>query len=154
MRRDDDRAVRVFLRDFEQRVDHARLYVVIGLGPGHVEMRGIIQEGVEELRLVPAYIGEGRSLPGTDIDLPQAPVALYGKSMKFRDGRSREAGAIEIAGIHGVHRNVLETQRQKIPLLTADRCYIPIPVALHVAIEIPLRLHMSNYINFCHNSAS
>ena len=64
------------------------------------------------------------------------------------------AGAVEIARVYGVDRDVPETRGEQLDLRLARGRHVPVPVPLHDAIAVPLGLRVPYEINFRHECAS
>ena len=110
--------------------------------------RGI--EAVHPLRLKALEPAKGNVLPAADADLTEACVRTERQPLCAVDRASRDAGAVEVAGVAGIDGDRLKTLFQRRDLAHAVRRDAGIVLTVHTAVYVSLRLGMADEIDFSH----
>ena len=117
----------------------------------HIPMVGIVREGVQLRGITSLQLAKRRVLPRAEADLAEARVAVERQALLPVDGRRRQAGALQIAGIDRVDGDACKALRQRRDLAAAVRRHAGIILAMDAAEDIALRLRVPDQVDCCHS---
>ena len=117
----------------------------------HIPMVGIVREGVQLRGITSLQLAKRRVLPRAEADLAEARVAVERQALLPVDGRRRQAGALQIAGIDRVDGDACKALRQRRDLAAAVRRHAGIILAVDAAEDIALRLRVPDQVDCCHS---